>query len=398
MPLKNGVDGFMPVSSRITEDDVIKAFRERFGGEPVFWVRAPGRVNLIGEHTDYNGGYVFPMTIDRAVWIAARRRDDEKMRVYSVDYGKECECGLSGKFVKDQDAWFEYIKGCAWALKEEGHPLTGVDAVVMGDVPQGAGYGTSAALEIASLLMFSELGEYELPKPKLAELGQRAENEWVGVRCGIMDQLTCAVGKRGKALLIDCRSLEHWPFDLPSGTAVAVLDTATRHSLANSAYNERREQCEEACRILGVPLLRDASQEMLDDGLKSGKITDVIFRRARHVISENLRAETAAKSLIYGDADLFGKLMDESHKSLRYDFEVSCDELDAIVDIARAHEACLGARMTGGGFGGSAVALLSIADIGNFAEYVSEQYREKTGKVPNIAICRASDGGMVVKT
>ena len=385
----------MPISSKIIEDDVVKAFRARFKDEPDFWVRAPGRVNLIGEHTDYNGGYVFPMTIDRAVWVAVRRRDDGKMRIYSVDYGKECECDLQAQLVKDQDAWFEYIKGCAWVLREDARSLVGLDAVLTGDVPQGAGLASSAALEVASLLMFSELGGYELPKPELAELGQRAENKWMGVQCGIMDQTICALGRKGKALLIDCRSLEHKFFDLPPGTVAAVLDTVTRHSLAASAYNKRREQCEEACRVLGVPLLRDATQQMLY--VERENMTDVVFRRARHVLSESLRTRTAPYALLHGDVELFGNLMNESHSSLKYDFEVSCPELDTMVDIAREHEACLGARMTGGGFGGSAVALLTVANAGNFAEHVSERYREETGKTPNVTICRATDGGRAMR-
>ena len=383
----------MPVSSKITEGGVVKEFRSRFGGEPDFLVRAPGRVNLIGEHTDYNGGYVFPMTIDLAVWMAARGRGDGKMRVYSVDYDRECACDLRQHPVKDQDAWFEYIKGCSWVLKEEGRPLTGLDAILTGDVPQGAGLSSSAALEVASLLMFSELGGYELPKLELAKLGQRAENQWVGVRCGIMDQAVCSLGQEGKALLIDCRSLEYRLFDLPAGTVTAILDTATRHSLAASAYNERREQCEEACRVLGVPLLRDATQEMLDAGRKN--MTDVVFRRARHVLSENLRVAAAADALLDEDAGLFGRLMNESHGSLRDDFQVSCAELDTMVDIAREHSACLGARMTGGGFGGSAVALLSADGSADFADRVSKRYRGETGKIPNVTICGATDGGRV---
>jgi len=389
----NGVEGLMLVNIRITEGDVINAFCDHIDGEPDFLVRTPGRVNLIGEHTDYNGGYVLPMTINRAVWMAVHRRGDGIMKVYSVDYGKENVCDLREPLVKDQDSWFEYIKGCAWVLQEKGHPLTGFDAVLIGDLPQGAGLSSSGALEVASLLTFSALGGYDLPKPELAALGQRAENHWVGVRCGIMDQTICALGMRNKALLIDCLSMEHKLYDFPAGTAIAVLDTATRHSLAATAYNERREQCEEACRILGVPLLRDATQMMLD--ASRGDMSDVIYRRARHVIFENLRTVAAADALHEANAYQFGRLMDESHFSLRYDFEVSCDELDAIVDIAKEHEACMGARMTGGGFGGSAVALLSLLDLGDFVDHVSKRYHEKTGKVPSVMLCRATDGGQV---
>jgi galactokinase len=388
--------------SIITDKDAAQAFRDHFGGEPEFLVRAPGRVNLIGEHTDYNGGYVLPMTIDRAVWRAARARGDGQMKVYSRDYDTDCSVDLGVKLNpsnRNQDTWFEYIKGCAWVLSESeesgqgsGRPLSGLDAVLMGDVPQGAGLSSSAALEIASLLALCEVGGYQLPRITLAKLGQKAENQWVGMKCGIMDQTICALGQEGKALLIDCRDLQHELFDLPAATVVAILDTNTRHSHVASGYNERRNQCEEACRALGIPLLRDATQEMLYAA--RGTMSEVVFRRARHVISENLRVKAAAYS---DNAETFGNLMDDSHASLRYDFEVSCPELDAIVEIARGHETCLGARMTGGGFGGSAVALLSMAAVGDFAEYVSRRYREATGKSPNVTVCRATDGGKIYR-
>ncbi|MDR1978105.1 MAG: galactokinase [Synergistaceae bacterium] len=376
----------------ITQDEVVDAFREHFKAAPDFFVRTPGRVNLIGEHTDYNGGFVLPMTIDRAVWMGVRGRIDGVVRVYSVDYDRECRFDAHKELKKDQDPWFEYVKGCAWALQQKGFPLSGFDAVLMGDVPQGAGLSSSAALEVTALLVFEELGGFDLPKTEIATLGQRAENEWIGVKCGIMDQTICALGQAGKALLIDCRDLEHRLFDLPEGTVAAVLDTATRHSLASSAYNERREQCEAVCKILGVSLLRDATQEMLDAHKKD--LPDTLFRRARHILSENLRTRAAAAALREGNADVFGKLMNESHFSLQYDFEISCFELDAITSIARAHSSCLGARMTGGGFGGSAVALL-YADAEDFADYVSQNYRQQTGKIPNVILCRATGGGRV---
>ena len=207
-----------------------------------------------------------------------------------------------------------------------------------------------------------------------------------------MDQIICAAGETGKALLIDCRDLEHRSFRLPGGVITAVLDTATHHSLASSVYKERREQCEAACKILGVSLLRDATQEMLDAGKKN--MADVVFRRVRHVLSENLRTRAAAAALEAGTADVFGKLMDESHFSLQYDFEVSCFELDVITSVARGHPACLGARMTGKGLGGSAVALL-YDDGEDFVDYVSKNYRQQTGKFPNVTFCRATDGGRV---
>jgi galactokinase len=376
----------------ITKNNVINAFREHFKTSPSFIVRTPGRVSLMGDHTDYNGGLVVSTTIDKAVWMGVRERIDGVVRVYSVDYDGECRFDVHGELKKDQNVWFEYIKGCGWALRQKGHPLSGFDAVLIGDVPQGIGLSSSAALEVTSLLAFAELGGFELSAAEIAELGQQVENERLGSSSGIMDQIICAAGEADKALLIDCRNLEHRAFSLPEGLVAAVLDTATHHSLASSVYEERREQCEAACKILGVSLLRDASQEMLDAGKKN--MSDVMFRRVRHVLSENLRTRAAAASLQGETADVFGKLMDESHFSLQYDFEVSCFELDTITALARSHPACLGARMTGRGLGGSAVALL-YENTEDFVDYVLKNYRQQTGKFPNIALCRATDGGRV---
>jgi galactokinase len=401
----------------ITEEQVIGAFHSYFGGAPDFLVRTPGRVNLIGDHTDYNGGFVFPMTIHRALWMAARGRNDGVMRVHSTDYDEECRWDLreelkkqeqregkgKGKRKENSSLWFEYVKGCAWVLgqqeqkkqkEQKNFPLPGFDGLLMGDVPQGAGLSSSAALEVTVLLAFAELGSCDLSKLEVARLGQRAENEWVGMRCGIMDQATCALGRAGKALLLDCRSLEHELFDLPEGTAVAILDPGARHSLTTSAYNERREQCEAACEVLGVPLLRDATQEALDAHKKD--MSDTVFRRARHILTENLRVRAAALALREKDPVVFGKLMDESHFSLQYDYESSCPELDVISAVAREHPACLGARITGGGFGGSAVALL-CAGAEDFPDYVAKNYQKRMGKLPNIALCHATDGGKVTR-
>ena len=386
----------MKSSQAAASHAVLEAFRARFGSLPDFLVRTPGRVNLIGEHTDYNGGFVLPMTIDRAVWMAVRRRNDGVVFVHSLDYGEERRFDLGDTLEKESHSWFEYLKGCAWVLQQENLPLCGFDALLTGDVPQGAGLSSSAALEVTALLTFTELGGYALPRSKIATLGQQAENQWIGVQCGIMDQMICALGEADKALLLDCRSLEHRFFALPQDTVIAVLDTATRHSLAASAYNERRRECETACEILNVPLLRDATQEMLD--AHKARMTDVVFRRARHILSENLRTRAASFALRDGDAVLFGKLMNESHFSLQYDFEISCFELDAITVIARQHPSCLGARMTGGGFGGSAVALLETAAVEGFADYVAARYRNETGKEAGIYICRATDGGRVIRS
>jgi galactokinase len=387
---------------RITRDEVLEAFRGRFGSEPEFLVRTPGRVNLIGDHTDYNGGFVFPMTINRAVWMGVRGRDDGTVRVYAAGYDEEFGFDARKapeKEQKGQAAWFEYIKGCACVLREENEnqgkklTLSGFDAVLLGDVPQGAGLASSAALEVSALLAFNELGRFGLSEIEIAKLAQRAENQWIGTRCGVIDQMICVLGKAGKAVLIDCSSLEHRYFDLFENMVIVVLDTNTRYTLVESAYNERREQCEAACRILGVSSLRDATLEMLNTRRKD--MPEVLFRRAWHVLTENMRTRSAATALEYKENHLFGTLMNESHFSLRSEFDVSCSELDAICAIARAHPACLGARMTGEGFGGSAVALLYAAAAREFADYVSENYRRETGKDARAYICAPSDGGRV---
>ncbi|MDR2179910.1 MAG: galactokinase [Synergistaceae bacterium] len=384
----------------LTKNEVIEGFREHFKVAPGFLVRTPGRVNLMGDHTDYNGGFVLPMTIDKAVWMGVRQRGDGVVRIYSVDYEGECRFDVHGELKKDQNTWFEYIKGCAWALLQKNFPLSGFDAVLMGDVPQGSGLSSSAALEVTSLLVFAELGGFELSATDIARLGQEVENQWLGLgsklesKFGVTDQLICAAGQADKALLIDCNDLEYRPLDLPEGTVAAVLDTAAHHSVASAVYNERQEQCQAACKILGVSSLRNATQEMLDAGKKN--MPDAVFRRVRHILSENLRTRAAAAALREKTPDVFGKLMDESHFSLQYDFEVSCFELDTITSIARGHSACLGARMTGKGLGGSAVALL-YTEADDFTDYVSKHYRQQTGRFPNITLCRATEGGRVEK-
>jgi galactokinase len=372
---------------------IVQSFRSRFGEPPPSVVRAPGRVNLIGEHTDYNDGFVLPMAIDRAVWIGLRARDDQVVRVYSLDFDGETEFSL-GSLRHEAAGWAEYLKGVAWALGEGGHTLRGWEGVLAGDVPVGAGLSSSAAIELATARAFALVSGLAWDPKAMALAGQRAENQWVGMSCGIMDQMISATGEAGYALLIDCRSLETQAVPLPPETSVVVLDTGTRRGLVDSAYNERRAQCEAAARFFGVPALRDLETEGFE--ARADGLDEVIWRRARHVVTENARTLQAAEAMRRGDAVELGRLMNASHASLRDDFEVSSEELNAMVSCARAEAGCYGARMTGGGFGGCAVALVRADAAQSFADQVGASYLEATGVTPSIYVCAAASGAEVV--
>ncbi|HPK02345.1 MAG TPA: galactokinase [Candidatus Sumerlaeota bacterium] len=373
---------------------VVRMFRDRFHTEPAFLVRAPGRVNLIGEHTDYNGGFVLPMAIERAVWIALRPRADELVTVWSLDFHEEQSFSAVAPRHDPSAGWVEYQKGVAWALGAEGVPLRGWEGVVGGDIPIGGGLSSSAALELAAARAFAAVANLDWDPIRMARLARQAENHWVGVSCGIMDQLISAAGRRDHALLIDCRTLAISPVPLPAGAAVVILDTATRRSLESSAYNERRARCEAAARHFGLDSLRDLTREMLE--ARGAELEPVTRRRARHVVTENARTLEAAEALRAGDATRLGRLMDASHASLRGDFEVSSPELDQMVALARARPECLGARMTGAGFGGCAIALIDAARSREFSAAVDAAYRRASGREPTIDLTRAAPGADLV--
>jgi galactokinase len=377
----------------IGKADIVAHFTKRFGQLPRWVVRAPGRVNLIGEHTDYNDGFVLPLAIDRAVWIALRPRDDRRIAVYSVDYDQTGEFSLDD-LRNEKAGWIEYLKGTAWSLQDAGFAMTGWEGVLQGDVPLGAGLSSSAALEMATARALAAAGNLDWNPAKMAKLGQRAENKWVGVNCGIMDQLISAAGRANHALLIDCRTLDTQPVPFPPGTAVVVLDTSTRRGLVDSAYNERRSQCEAAAKFFGVSVLRDVTMKQFQQ--KAGRLDDVTRRRALHVIGENDRTVQAAAAMRRGDAVETGRLMNESHRSLRDDFEVSSDALNAMVECASAHAACSGARMTGAGFGGCAMALIRADAAADFVAKTAAAYQQKTGHKPAVYVCQATNGAEVV--
>lgn len=376
------------------EQQILHAFQQHYGAEAAIVVRAPGRVNLIGEHTDYNDGFVLPLAIDRATWIALRPRPDRRVTVHALDFGASDTFDLDA-LTQQPGSWADYVRGVAWALGQHGYLLGGWEGVMAGDVPIGAGLSSSAALELAVARAFGAVAGWPWDAARMALIGQYAENKWVGMNCGIMDQMISAAGVADHALLIDCRSLETRAMPLPTDTAVVVLDTATRRGLVDSAYNERRAQCEAAARHFGVKALRDVTAAQLEAA--QGELDALTYRRARHVISENDRVLQACDAMAAGDAATLGRLLNASHLSLRDDFQVSNRELNLIVAAAQAHPACLGARMTGAGFGGCAVALVTDAGVENFVAQVSADYTARAGLTPRVYVCRATDGAAIIR-
>lgn len=375
------------------QQQVVEAFEAQYQASPKFLIRAPGRVNLIGEHTDYNDGFVMPLAIDRAVWMAVRTREDHRVLLHSLDFDEPIEFSLSD-FSKAASSPAEYVKGIAWALQDAGYTLRGFEGAMKGDVPIGSGLSSSAALELATARTFAAVSAFDWDAPKMALLSQKAENQWVGVNCGIMDQMISAVGQAGHAVLIDCRSLAIEAAPLPADTYVVVLDTATRRGLVDSAYNERRQQCEAAAEFFGVKALRDVNTATFE--ARAHELDDLIRKRARHVVTEDERTLEAKSAMLSGDVQKLGLLMNASHISLRDDFEVSSPALDAIVSAAWAHPACYGARMTGAGFGGCAVALVKASEVDDFVQKVSAEYTRNTGYTPQVYISEAADGAAVV--
>jgi galactokinase len=333
------------------------------------------------------------MAINRANYIALRPRGDQYVVCHSLDFDGIAEISLTEMVHRPPD-WAEYVRGVAWAMQEAGMALTGWEGVLAGDVPIGAGLSSSAALEMATARAFVEVSGLVWEPEVMAKIGQKTENQWIGVNSGIMDQMISAAGVAGHALLIDCRTLETRPVPLPPDTAVVVMDTATRRGLVGSAYNERRQQCEAAARYFGVPTLRDVTPEMFE--AKVGELDEITRKRARHVVTENARTLSAADAMRRGDAAEMGRLMDASHVSMRDDFEISRSEVNAMVECARAQAGCFGARMTGGGFGGCCVALVQSEHSRNFALEVAQCYTAATGLRPAIYVCEATDGANVV--
>ena len=374
-------------------------FVERFGDPAPQIAVAPGRVNLIGEHTDYNDGFVLPMAIGRAVVVAFRPRDDRVLRGHSVAFDETKEMDLDSLAAPGGDDWLSYVAGVAWAFAGDGLEAPGLDVVVHGDVPLGAGLSSSAALEMATARALATAGGLDWDPIRMAKLGQKAENEYVGMNCGIMDQFASAVSRAGHAVLLDCRSLETRPVPVPERATVVVMDTGARRSLAGSAYNDRRAACERVVAHLrtldsSVRALRDASLDLLESAEADLDPTDL--KRARHVVPENERPVLMADALQTGELTRAGQLMNDSHASLRDLYEVSCEELDRMTEIARDQPSCFGARMTGAGFGGCAVALVEADSTGAFCETVLSSYKKSHDLPAALYPCRPMAGARVL--
>jgi galactokinase len=377
--------------------NIADKFRDRFGTTPRVF-RAPGRVNLIGEHTDYNDGFVMPAAIAFYCWVGISSRDDRKLHIYSEEFSAQYEAELSA-VLSPTKSWSDYPVGVAVQLKKAGFPVSGADMLVESEVPMGAGLSSSAAIEVATALALAEQSTASPDRVQLSRLCQKAENEFVGARVGIMDQFVSLHGQKDHALLLDCRSLTYEPLLVPDSVRLVISNTMVKHELASGEYNHRRADCEEAVRRLsavlpGIRALRDVSLEQLEK--HRGLLTDVIYKRALHIVTENARVQDAAEALRTGDIDRFGKRMAESHRSLRDLYEVSCMELDLMVDLAYQQKGVYGARMTGGGFGGATINLVDAQHAGEFKEKMVKAYQHETGLMPQIYICKPAEGAAAV--
>ncbi len=373
------------------------AFASAFGSNPTLAVQAPGRVNLIGEHTDYNDGFVLPCAIDYRTVICGAPRDDDRVRVIAADYAGEYDEFDLGTAIEPRHdrLWANYVRGVVKYLHEAGHTSRGADLAISGNVPQGAGLSSSASLEVATGQFFRALGNLAIDPTELALIGQRAENRFVGCNCGIMDQLISARGEAGHALLIDCRSLETRSVAMPDGVAVVIINSNVQRGLVGSEYNTRRRQCEEAARFFGVEALRDV--DLPNYEANAAGLDPVVSRRARHIITDSQRALDLAAALPAGDMTRIGRLMADSHASMRDDFEITCPQVDALVDIVKDVVGDAGGvRMTGGGFGGCVVALMPGELVEPVRAAVSERYPAATGLQGSIYVCHPSAGAAVV--
>ncbi len=353
-----------------------------YGGEPRVF-KAPGRVNLIGEHTDYNDGYVLPTPIDSFLWVTISPREDDTVRLQAMDFDEWAKHKLSSISYDKEHLWANYVLGVAHSLMRRGYLLRGFDLSIHGDVPLEAGLSSSAALETAVVRALNETFSLDIDPVEMAYIGKQCENEFLGVQSGIMDQFVSGMGEYGKALFIDCRTNEHSLHSLDPDYTLVILNTMVSREVAGSDYNVRKSQCDEAVRIISkehpeVKALRDVDEEMLVGSW--GKLSDVVARRARHVVTENGRVLDALKMLSEGDMHGFGGLMYDSHDSLRHDYEVSCMELDVLVDSTLYLNGVLGARMTGAGFGGCTVNLVEKDYVDEFIELVSKRYFTSTEK------------------
>lgn len=397
---------------------VIAAYREKFGVDPKVVVRAPGRVNLIGEHTDYNEGFVFPTAIDREMIIAASPKPalpplppaeeggepiaqvDKEVVVYSLEYRQEDRFSIDQLEKSSSNPWVNYLRGVLLVMRQAGHKVTPFTAVISGNIPPGAGLSSSAAYEVAVAILQNELNGLKLPGKEIALLAQKAENEFVGVKCGIMDQFISALGEKDSAMMLDCRSLNYRtiPLNLKEhGISIVIVNSGVQRGLVDSEYNARRQQCQEGVELLkkatgfdDIATLRDVVMSELEE--YGSALPPVILKRCRHVISENERCVRAAEALESGDLKAFGRLMNESHRSLQQDYQVSCTELDVLVQLTQTHPGVIGSRMTGAGFGGCSVTLMKSDAVESFIAQIIPKYESHTGKKAEVYVCASVSG------
>jgi galactokinase len=374
---------------------MIASFRERFGAaEGVRVFRAPGRVNLIGEHTDYNLGFVLPVALELATYVAARQGTEGKVRIYSEDRQEMREfIAADAASLSRAGHWTDYPMGVARELAIAGFAIQPANLLIRSTVPEGAGLSSSAALEVGSALAF--LNGRTIPPLDLARLCQRAERDFVGLPCGIMDQYISVFGRENRAVEIDCRSLDHRLVPLPPGVTFIAVNSMVKHALAGSAYRERVAECAAAVSVLGVASLRDVSPDQLAQAVHM--MPEIVARRARHVVTEDARVNRFVDASSSGDLGLMGRLMIDSHRSLQHDYEVSCAELDFLVDTALGIEGVLGSRMTGGGFGGCTVTLLRQPAAARFRSQIAQAYQRQFQVIPRIYSCNPSAGAGEVK-
>lgn len=377
-----------------------RRFTEAFGAPPTQLTRAPGRVNLIGEHTDYNEGFVLPAAIDRAAWVAARPRDDRRLRLHAVHYDAQAELDLDQLSPEGVQGWAAYVAGMADYLQRAGHALGGADMLIDGDVPEGAGLSSSAALEVATGATLLGLAGIELDRIGLARAGQQTEHNYIHVNSGIMDQMISAIGQQHHALLIDCRDYSATPIPLRPNTQLVVCNSKVKRELAQSGYNTRRAECDEAVRLLrtalpSVQTLRDVTPEQLAEHAEL--LPPVVLKRARHIVTENARVLESGEALRRGDVKRFGELMNEAHRSYRDDFEASVQPIEVLVAAAQSLPGVYGSRLTGGGWGGCTVSLVEAGAVENFCSTVAQIYEHEIGYAPDIYACIASDGVAVTQ-
>jgi len=386
-------------------ENITNIYQQKFGHVPTNIARAPGRVNLLGEHVDYNDGFVLPAAIDRATYVAFSPSDSPYSTLWAADLDQQAIFSLETlPFKKQPDGihlpeWALYPAGVMNVLHQDGLAVPNINAVFSSNVPQGAGLSSSASIEMAFAIVWQTLGGWTLPPMKRALLGQKAENKYVGVNCGIMDQFASACGVDNKLLLLDCRSLEWKTLSLPKNVSLVIADTTVRRKLTSGEYNKRRNACEEAVRLLKKVLpeiqsLRDVSVEKFNQ--LANQLPEEVEKRARHVVEEIGRSNQAEVLLEAGDIKSFGNLMNECHVSLRDLYEVSCPELNVMVNAAQSLDGCYGARLTGAGFGGCTINLVNVAKVEEFAKQLSFSYAAKAGLHPEIYICQAAPGASLV--